>query len=69
MKKDGKIQTWDGALGIFFCNPFIFNLKKMKFFHFSESGDPCSNMVIEFGSKEDAIVYCERMGKIFDNLF
>jgi NADH dehydrogenase (ubiquinone) Fe-S protein 4 len=26
------------------------------------SGDPLSSLHMEFGSKEDAIVYCQRMG-------
>jgi hypothetical protein len=26
------------------------------------SSDPHSSLVVDFGSKEDAIIYCERMG-------
>ena len=28
------------------------------------TGDPLSNLNLEFGNKEDAILYCQRMGEI-----
>jgi hypothetical protein len=35
---------------------FLLNIKTI------HSSDPHSSLVVEFGSKEDAIIYCERMG-------
>ena len=30
------------------------------------SGDPMSNLVLQFSSKDDAIAYCEKMGYSYD---
>ncbi|CAF4521602.1 unnamed protein product [Rotaria sp. Silwood2] len=32
----------------------------------ASSSDPHSSVVVEFGSKEDAIIYCERMGYTYE---
>jgi hypothetical protein len=32
------------------------------------SSDPHSSLMVEFGNKEDAIIYCERMGSYFNKL-
>lgn len=37
-----------------------FQLAPSLFYHFS--GDPLSNLNVQFGTKEEAITYCERNG-------
>jgi hypothetical protein len=51
-------KSFDG-LGIIvriYASYFLLNLM----IHFS--CDPHSSLMVEFGSKEDAMIYCERMG-------
>ncbi len=48
-------------LGIIVNNLFILFIWKKKQKPFS-SCDPHSSLSVEFGNKEDAIIYCERMG-------
>ena len=54
-------ESTDGlgfVVSIVFAAPLIYR------HHLLRRADPHSSLMVEFGCKEDAIIYCERMGSL-----